>query len=396
MLVVLGGVGLARFAFGMILPAMAADLKLDYSQQGFLGASYFVGYLAIVVVMPWLAPKAGCRRLCIVGLALVTVSLVALSQGRDYLFLSASYFVTGVGSGALFIGAMTLASFWFHPSHRARGAGVVTAGAGVGILISGILVPQVSGGLGMAPWQLIWLIFAGMSAVFCLLAVMFLRNRPAELGLTAYGRPENNRDKDHTQAGAAHGGVERPWPAILHMGIAYTLFAVTMMTYTTFIVTTMVDTLAVTPATAGLLWAAVGGLSIFSGSLFGAISDKLGYRAGMVSALMAQAVAYSLIAAGTGAPGLYASVILFGISAWSMPTIVAAATGDYLGPEKAAAGFAVLTLMFAVGQTLGPAGAGVLATWTGGFAIAFAFAVGLNLLAAALCLFLRPPVSENN
>ena len=61
MLVVLGAVGLARFAFGMILPAMAEDLGLDYRQQGFLGASYFLGYLAIVALLPWLAPARNSR-----------------------------------------------------------------------------------------------------------------------------------------------------------------------------------------------------------------------------------------------------------------------------------------------------------------------------------------------
>ena len=70
---------------------------------------------------------------------------------------------------------------------------------------------------------------------------------------------------------------------------------------------------------------------------------------------------------------------------------LAAAAGDYLGPERAAAGFSILTLMFAVGQVLGPAGAGILAGWTGGFAVSYGVAAGLNLLAVVLCLFLRPP-----
>ena len=157
----------------------------------------------------------------------------------------------------------------------------------------------------------------------------------------------------------------RSWPILLHLGVIYALFAATGLTYTTFIVTTMVDDLSVGVAAAGLLWAGIGGLSIFSGGLFGTISDRLGHRAGMLSALFVQAVAYALIAAGTGMVGLYLSIILFGLSAWSLPSIVAAAAGDYLGPEKAAAGFAILTLMFAFGQVLGPAGAGILAGWTG-------------------------------
>ena len=388
MLVVLGSVGLARFAFGMILPGMAADLGLDYRQQGILGASYFLGYLAMVAAMPWLAPKLGSRRLCVGGLAVVALSLLAMSQSRDYTALSACYFVTGLGSGAAFIGAMALSSFWFHPSHRARAAGVATAGAGVGILFSGLLVPQVSAALDMASWQVIWLTFAVLTMLFCLLAAFALRDRPAELGLMPYGRASESADATNQAATTSR----RQWRILLHLGVIYALFAATSLTFTTFIVTTMVDDLSVTGATAGLLWAGVGGLSIFSGALFGSVSDRFGHRAGMVSALCAQAVAYGLIATGTGVAGLYICVVLFGLSAWSTPSIVAAAVGDYLGPEKAAAGFSVLTLMFAVGQVLGPAGAGILADETGSFALSYGVAAGLNALAVVLCLFLRPPV----
>ncbi len=151
----------------------------------------------------------------------------------------------------------------------------------------------------------------------------------------------------------------------------------------------MVDQLGITAATAGLLWAGVGGLSIFSGTLFSNLSDRFGHRLGMLSALAFQAVAYALVAAGTGVGGLYISILLFGLSAWGLPSIVATAD-DYLGAEKAAAGFAILTLTFALGQVLGPAGAGVLADLSGDFALAYGVAAGLNLVAITLCLFLRP------
>lgn len=388
MLVVLGAVGLARFAFGMILPGMADDLSLDYREQGILGASYFLGYLAIVGVMPWLAPRMGAQRLCVGGLALVAAGLVAMAFGRDYAYLSVSYFAVGLGSGGAFIGAMSLPAFWFHPSHRARGAGVATAGAGVGILLSGMLVPKVSGAFGHAPWQLTWITFAALAALFCLVSAIFLRDRPGEMGLTAYGIPPSPDSAGNFAAPTI--SPERRWPFLGHLGLIYGLFAATGLTYTTFIVTTMVDGMSVDPATAGVLWGVVGALSIFSGAVFGNVSDRWGHRLGMFSALVVQAVAYALIALDLGMGGLYASVVLFGISAWSLPTIVAAAAGDYLGPEQAAAGFAILTLMFAVGQVVGPAGAGFLADGTGGFALSYAVATALNIVAAALCLFLRP------
>jgi MFS family permease len=381
MLVVLCAVGLARFAFGMVLPAMARGLGLDYAEQGMLGASYFVGYLGVVTSMPWLAPRLGSRRLCIGGLWLVVLGLFGMSLWFPYPMLLASYAVVGIGSGAAFVGAMSLPSMWFHPSHRARAAGVATAGAGVGVLCSGLFIPGMLDIHVVSPWKLTWLTFAATALVCALLSAAILRNRPADMGLTPFGRAVE-------PAGTSHGTSPkniRVKPFLLHLGLIYSLFAATLLTYTTFIVTTMVDGLSISTAQAGLLWAGVGGLSIFSGPIFGALSDRFGHRIGMSAALLSQGLAFALVAMDSGTAGLYASIVLFGISAWSMPSIVAAAAGDYLGPERAASGFAILTLMFAVGQVVGPASAGVLAEWSGGFALAYGVAAGLNLIAVALC-----------
>ena len=100
MLVVFGSVGLARFAFGIILPAMARDLGLGYGRQGMLVTSYFLGYLAILAAMsvfPSLVPRFGARRLCTASLLLVAVSLAAISQNRDYLIICLLYGLTGIG-----------------------------------------------------------------------------------------------------------------------------------------------------------------------------------------------------------------------------------------------------------------------------------------------------------
>ena len=390
MLVVLCAVGLARFAFGMVLPAMARDLALDYTAQGLLGASYFVGYLAIVASMPWLAPRLGPRRLCLTGLGLVGLGLLAMSLWFPYPLLLASYGLVGVGSGAAFVGAMTLPSLWFHPSHRARAAGVVTAGAGVGVLGSGLLVPELLNVGVASPWKLSWLLFAAIALCCAMVGYLTLRDRPQEIGLEPFGHVDGLGNASNQSAKRDL----KVGPFLLHLGIIYAFFAATLLTYTTFIVTAMVDELSISTADAGLLWAGVGGFSIFSGPLFGAVSDRFGHKTGMASALSSQGIAFALMAFDTGALGLFASIVFFGISAWSMPSIVAAAAGDYLGPEKAASGFAILTLMFAAGQVLGPAGAGVLADLSGGFGLAFGVAAGLNLVGVILCPML-PSVKKH-
>jgi MFS family permease len=109
----------------------------------------------------------------------------------------------------------------------------------------------------------------------------------------------------------------------------------------------------------------------------------------MLVALSAQAIAYLLVATDSGMGGMYVSIFLFGVSVFSMPTIVAAATADRLGAEAMGSAFAILTVILAVGQVVGPAGAGFLADWSGSFTFSFATACALNSIGVVLCFFLK-------
>ena len=57
---------------------------------------------------------------------------------------------------------------------------------------------------------------------------------------------------------------------------------------------------------------------------------------------------------------LYTSIAIFGLSVWSVPTIMAAAVGDYMGPTQAVRAFGFITLFFGAGQIVGPMAAGFL------------------------------------
>ncbi|MFT6775917.1 MAG: MFS family permease [Paracoccaceae bacterium] len=147
-------------------------------------------------------------------------------------------------------------------------------------------------------------------------------------------------------------------------------------------------------ADAGALWAWFGFLSIFSGVLFGAISDRIGRRAGMAAAFAVLASAYLLVGFGPWMPGLYASIALFGLAAWSIPVIMSAAAGDYFGPAAAAGALAALVLVFSAGQALGPVLAGLLADMTGDFSASHAAAGAAALAATGLIAALRPRADD--
>jgi MFS family permease len=80
--------------------------------------------------------------------------------------------------------------------------------------------------------------------------------------------------------------------------------------------------------------------------------------------------------------------------AWSIPSIMAAAVGDYVGARKAAAAFGLVTFIFGLGQITGPAVAGILAEKTGSFTSSYYMAAAFAGAAILLAVFLRKPETD--
>jgi len=385
-LVLFSCLGLARFSFGVLLPAMSDALGLSYTQRGSLGTGYFIGYLVTVLAAPKAAARLGYRVTIFLGLVLVAVTMGLLGLAGNFGAALVLYTITGVGSGAANIPLMALISFWFAPSVRGLATGLVIGGNGLGIVFSGLLVPVVAEAGGAFGWRLSWIMLAGVSALVAVLAGALLRDEPAAKGLAMIGG--QGRRPTPPAEGTGFSGREKR--TLGHLGLIYFLFGATYMVYGTFVVTTMVDELGYDAATAGRFWAVVGFFGMFSGALFGKLSDALSRRAGLMGAYAMQTVAYALAGLGGGGLFLHVSVLLYGLSVFSVPTIMAATVADRLGPRRAAMGFAVVTLFFAAGQVLGPAGAGRLADATGGFSAGYLVTAAMTATAAALSLFVTP------
>jgi len=139
------------------------------------------------------------------------------------------------------------------------------------------------------------------------------------------------------------------------------------------------------------LWALVGGLSIFCGVIWGSISDRLGRSKGAALAYLFLGLSYIIYALIKVKFGLYLSAVVFGLTAWSIPTIMAATAGDFVGPRLAPAGLGFITLFFGIGQALGPALGGYLADITNSFTVPFLVAGGISFIGMFLSLFLKKP-----
>lgn len=388
-LVLFSCLGLARYAYTMLLPGMQAGLALPYDRMGYIGTANFIGYLTSVLLAPTLIRRFRPRATVTAGLLLISLCMAGISRSESFFAILTLYALVGMGGGFANIPTMALVTYWFRSEQRGKAAGLVIGGNGVAIIFAGFLIPLLNRSFGAEGWRAGWLTLGIISLAVALIAGLALRNHPSEMGLEPVGRPLPVSDDQlvpHERRGDGR--------ILLLLGLLYLVFGTTFMIYGTFIVTTMVKEYGFSEAKAGLYWSWVGFFSLFSGVGFGALSDRIGRKGGLALVFLVQTLAYLIAGLKLGEAGLVVSIILYGSAVFAIPAIMAAAIGDYLGLARAATAFATVTIFFAAGQTLGPAAAGMIGKTTGSFAPAYVIASCLTAAAALLAAVLPRPRTD--
>ncbi|MDI6906901.1 MAG: YbfB/YjiJ family MFS transporter, partial [Thermoanaerobacterales bacterium] len=384
---VMGALGFARFGYATILPSMKDALLLNNTQMGMIATGNLIGYTAFSLIGGLLAARFGPRLL--IGCSMLVTGATMFMTGAVGGFWPAVVirFLTGLGSAGANVPVMGLVSAWFGPRRRGMAAGFLVGGSGFGFLITGFLVPRVIAASPDDGWRFGWFILGGTVILLAGLSSLLLRNKPSEMGCRPIGGSQ----------AAAPGGDRLSWgslytsPALWRLGLVYLFFGFSYIIYGTFFAAAMTADKGFTQAQAGAVWSGIGALAVFSGIAWGTVSDYLGRKNALALVFGLQAVSYFLFGMGDSPAALYASALLYGLTAFSIPGIVAAACGDYVGPRLAPAALGMVTFFFAVGQALAPSIAGYLADVTSSFNAAFFLAAVVAAMGSGGSLTLRAP-----
>ena len=387
-LVVFGSLGLARFGYTVLLPSMQAGLGMDNTQAGGLATANLVGYLALSVIGGALASRYGPRAVIAVGLAMAGLGMVLTGLAQGFFLTALWRTMTGVGSGASNVPVMALLAAWFAPRRRGLAAGVAVAGSSVALILLGPTTPRLLAYYGANGWRVCWGIFGGATLLLAVASLLLLRNRPADLGLAPVGARNGDPAPASRGGGLAWASVYRSG-VVWHLGLVYVAFGFSYIIYLTFFVKGLITDGGYTQQAAGKLFMTMGWCSLLCGLLWGAVSDVIGRKWALVIVYLIQATAFGLFAVWPSPAGFTLSAVLFGLTAWSIPAIIAATCGDVLGPRLAPAGLGFVTLFFGVGQAVGPSVAGAIADGTGSLSPALLLAAGVALLGAVGASLLR-------
>ena len=149
----------ARFAYGLILPAMQADLGWNFTQAGWINTANVLGYVAGALLTFALIRRVSAPMLFIVGLLATSLSLLAVGFSSGFWVLTFWRIAAGVAGAPVFIagGAMAASLFPDDPRKNALAIAAYFGGGGLGMLLSGAVLPGFFEMMGPAVWSFAWI-----------------------------------------------------------------------------------------------------------------------------------------------------------------------------------------------------------------------------------------------
>lgn len=367
--------GLARFAYALLLPPMRHDLHWSFADAGAMNTANAAGYLIGALSAAALGRMLGSKRVFSVSLLVTAVAVAASGTTDRFALLLVLRFVAGLAGALAFVvgaGLTSAAAAEGSPGRAATMLAVYFAGGGIGIAASALAVPPL---LAASGWRTGWLAMGGLSLAGTVFAWTALPRVPA-----LATRP------------AAHAGG---WSArfMLAKLLAYGLYGAGYSSYSTFIIAYLRADEGLSSQAIAVFWAVLGLSAIVAAFAWGPVLGRLKGGWGTVATVGMVAAGVALPMVVPGAIGAYVSALLFGGSFLAVIAAVTLFARRAAAPHAWTAAIAALTTTFGIGQCVGPVLSGLLSDGANGVREGLWLSVGILVLACVIAALQIDPES---
>ncbi|WP_233851979.1 YbfB/YjiJ family MFS transporter [Paraburkholderia sp. HD33-4] len=367
------GIGLARFAYTPLLPAIIGAHWFPASTAAYLGAANLGGYLAGALLAGAMVRVAKPATVLRAMMLLATIAFVACAVPVSFLWFFVWRLASGISGGALMVLAAPTILAHVPAARRGFASGGIFTGIGLGIAASGTIVPiLLRQGLTTT-----WL---GLAAVSLLLSAVAWNGWPEHAAPT------------HA---AAHARFERA-PAYPRAGLRalyaeYGLNAVGLVPHMLFLVDFVARGLGRGVDAGAEFWVLYGLGAIVGPLAAGHLADRAGFGRALRVAYLVQAVAVAIPAAGLfGSAGLMVSAFVVGAFTPGIVPLALGRVNELLvhHPSAVKGAWSRATTSFAVMQALAAYGLSFVFSSSGGnYLVLYAIGAVALLLALAIDLF---------
>jgi len=366
--------GFARFAYGLLLPAMQSEMGWNYSQAGWLNTANALGYIFGAILTMVLIGRISPTKLFAFGLIATTLALFATGLNSVIWWQTLWRVLAGVFGAMSFSTAGALAAGLFQGDPRRNALAIAIlfgSGGGLGIVLAGASIPLMLDAYGPAAWPMGWIVIGAFSLSFlplCLWSAWKLRPPSAS---------------SNTKA------TPVPWRRMLPEMLGYAGFGLGYIVYLTFLSAWMTHQSA-EPAFISLVWVLLGLSICVSPLVWRPILARHASGLPLALILVGIAIGSALPVVLPSGPALLFSAIVFGLSVFMAPGAVTNFSRKNLPPETWGRAISIFTVVFAIAQTVGPYGAGMIGDYFGNIGISLLVAAAILLAGACIALLQKP------
>jgi MFS family permease len=364
--------GFARFAYGLLLPAMQSEMGWNYAQAGWLNTANALGYIAGAILTMALIRQVSPSRLFAFGLITTTVALLATGLNAALWWQTFWRILAGLFGAMSFSTAGALAAGLFRDDPRRNALAIAIlfgTGGGVGIMLAGATLPLMLDAYGPASWTTGWILIGLTSLCFLPWGLW----SALQLHIKA---------QVQTQAPAL------PIRRMLPEFAGYAGFGLGYIVYLTFLSAWMTAQQASAPFIA-LVWVLLGICLSLSPFVWRPVFARFATGVPLAMILSGIAIGSALPVLFRGEAMLVVSAIVFGLCVFMAPGAVTTFTRQNLPAESWARAISLFTVVFAVAQTIGPFAAGYLGDLFGDIGVSLLAAAGILIVGAIIALFQR-------
>jgi predicted MFS family arabinose efflux permease len=358
------GIGLARFAYTPLLPAIIGAQWFPASTAAYLGAANLGGYLVGALSAGALVRHARPATVLRAMMLLATIAFIACAFPVSFAWFFVWRLASGISGGALMVLAAPTILAHVAPSRRGFAGGAIFTGIGLGIAASGTIVPL----LLREGLRQTWF---GLAAVSLLLTVIAWNGWPAH-------------DAPSSQVNEQPKAKSPPAPALRALFAEYGLNAVGLVPHMIFLVDYVARGLGKGVDAGAQYWVLYGLGAIAGPLLSGHLADRAGFGRALRVALVLQLVAVVLPVIASDAALLMVSSVVVGAFTPGIVPLVLGRVNELLVHHPAAQkrAWRTATTSFAVMQAASAYGLSFLFSHSGGD-YRLLFAIGAAALGVA-------------
>ncbi|MCH4811202.1 YbfB/YjiJ family MFS transporter [Vreelandella neptunia] len=378
----LAAIGIARFAYTPLLPAIIQEGWFTASQGAYLGAANLLGYFIGALAAHSLSERFSHRLVMAASFAGIALSFVLCAGAGSFLWFFFWRLVSGVAGAILMVVGPSIALAATPPERRTRVGALVFTGIGFGALLSAFIVPLLLGLSLSVTW--------GTLGLLCIAAGLLCDYFLQQQGVAHLASPITASPRVNSPTGGA--GVKII--VMLVVG-AYALDAIGFVPHTVFWVDYLARENVLGNQAASLQWGIFGLGALCGPFMVGALAQRVGWQGGLMIAFAAKAAAVLLPVFSLAL--LSQSVSSFMVGAM-IPGIVALTSGrlaELVGPTAHKKLWGQATAAFAAAQAVaGYAMSALYGAW-GSYTSLFAIS-GLILVAGFLMVLLSRGVQQRH